>query len=72
MKAGRFVVDTHVHAQRFAAGKAMTEQEFDPKRQWDMLGSTMGGLEPYSNAERLDSTWTPTAWTCACCCRPSP
>jgi predicted TIM-barrel fold metal-dependent hydrolase len=54
MKAGRFVVDTHVHAQRFAAGKAMTEQEFDPKRQWDMLGSTMVGLEPYSNAERLE------------------
>jgi hypothetical protein len=54
MKAGRFVVDTHVHAQRFAAGKALSEQEFDPKRQWDMLGSTMVGLEPYSNADRLE------------------
>ena len=54
MKAGRFIVDTHVHAQRFAAGKALAEQEFDPKRQWDTLGSTMVGLEPYSNAERLE------------------
>lgn len=26
MKAGRFVVDSHVHAQRFAAGKAMRER----------------------------------------------
>jgi hypothetical protein len=53
MKAGRFVVDTHVHAQRFAAGKSLSDQEFDPKRQWDMLGATMTGLEPYDNSERL-------------------
>jgi predicted TIM-barrel fold metal-dependent hydrolase len=53
MKAGRFVVDTHVHAQRFAAGKSLSEQEFDPKRQWDMLGATMTGLEPYDNSKRL-------------------
>ena len=53
MKAGRFVVDTHVHAQRFAAGKSLSRQEFDPKRQWDMLGATMTGLEPYDNSQRL-------------------
>jgi predicted TIM-barrel fold metal-dependent hydrolase len=53
MKAGRFVVDTHVHAQRFAAGRSLSEQEFDPRRQWDMLGATMSGLEPYDNSARL-------------------
>ena len=26
MKAGRFVVDTHVHAQRFAAGKGVSDR----------------------------------------------
>jgi predicted TIM-barrel fold metal-dependent hydrolase len=53
MKAGRFVVDTHVHGQRFAAGEALAKQEFDPKRQWDVLGATMGGLVPYANTDRL-------------------
>jgi Amidohydrolase len=65
MKAGRFVVDTHVHAQRFAAGKAVAEPEGDhsggaPNRvpsggsRWGTLGKTMSGLEPYDNTARLE------------------
>jgi predicted TIM-barrel fold metal-dependent hydrolase len=54
MKAGRFVVDTHVHAQRFAAGGALAGQTFDPKQQWDVLGATMSGLVPYENSARLE------------------
>ena len=51
MKAGRFVVDTHVHAQRFAAGKGISERppEVSGGSQWGTLGKTMSGLEPYDN-----------------------
>ena len=68
MKAGRFVVDTHVHGQRFAAGQALAKQEFDPKRQWDVLGATMAGLVPYANTTGSTTTWSATASTCASCC----
>jgi hypothetical protein len=56
MKPGRFVVDTHVHAQRFAAGKAISERppEVTGGSQWGALGKTMSGLEPYDNSARLE------------------
>ena len=56
MKAGRFVVDTHVHAQRFAAGKGISERppETTGGSQWGTLGKTMSGLEPYDNTPRLE------------------
>jgi predicted TIM-barrel fold metal-dependent hydrolase len=54
MKPGRFVVDTHVHAQRFAAGSALAEQEVAQTGQWDMLGATISGLVPYANTGRLE------------------
>jgi hypothetical protein len=54
MKPGRFVVDTHVHAQRFAAGGALAEKRPAQTRQWDMLGATMSGLVPYDNTPRLE------------------
>ena len=56
MKAGRFVVDTHVHAQRFAAGKGISERppEATGGSQWGTLGKTMSGLEPYDNTPRLE------------------
>ena len=54
MKAGRFVVDTHVHAQRFAAGGALGERREITARQWDALGATMSGLVPYENTARLE------------------
>ena len=56
MKAGRFVVDTHVHAQRFAAGKGISQRppEASGGSQWGTLGKTMSGLEPYDNTPRLE------------------
>ena len=54
MKHGRFVVDTHVHAQRFAAGGALAERKPASTRQWDVLGATMSGLVPYENTARLE------------------
>ena len=55
MKAGRFVVDTHVHAQRFAAGKALAERPpAETQDQWGALGQTMSGLVPYDNTPRLE------------------
>ena len=54
MKAGRFVVDTHVHGQRFAAGGALADRKPAPTAQWDALGATMSGLVPYDNSLRLE------------------
>ena len=62
MKLGRFVVETHAHAQRFAAGKALTEQQDQrqdqsedggERHQWEQLSGTLSGLEPYDNSKRL-------------------
>jgi predicted TIM-barrel fold metal-dependent hydrolase len=56
MKAGRFVIDTHVHAQRFAAAAAtrtaMAEAETGGEK-WQLLGHTMTGLAPFDNSARL-------------------
>jgi predicted TIM-barrel fold metal-dependent hydrolase len=54
MKAGRFVVDTHVHAQRFAAGPALRQRGVDVTRaRYDDLGQLIRELEPYDNSPRL-------------------
>ena len=56
MKLGRFVVDTHVHSQRTAAGpelrKAMGAQS-SKKPKYSELGKLLRELKPYDNSERL-------------------
>jgi predicted TIM-barrel fold metal-dependent hydrolase len=52
MKLGRFVVDTHVHPQRFAAGRDLGGDR-SPGRQWETLSHTIGRLEAYDNSARL-------------------
>jgi predicted TIM-barrel fold metal-dependent hydrolase len=56
MKAGRFVVDAHVHSQRFAAGPALAESgvlELTGGAQWEALGRSILDLTPYDNSKRL-------------------
>ena len=59
MKAGRFIVETHAHAQRVAAGPAVKEAmskaaaEGRKLNPWRVLGESMPGLIPYDNTERL-------------------
>jgi predicted TIM-barrel fold metal-dependent hydrolase len=48
MKAGRFIVDTHVHSQRHAAGKALKGS-----KDFGTLGKVMGEMEAYDNSPRL-------------------
>jgi len=55
-KAGRFVVDTHVHSQRHAAGAALKEKlKESGKKDIDYtdLNSVMRGMETYDNSARL-------------------
>lgn len=51
MKAGRFVVDTHVHAQRFAAGRTLADGDGG---EWERLSHSLSELEPYDNSRRLE------------------
>ena len=54
MKLGRFIVDTHVHAQRFAAGPEFAKANLDTsKARYSDLGRVMRGLTPYDNSARL-------------------
>ena len=57
MKLGRFVIDTHVHAQRFAVGKALREQQqrsqSGEREEWEQLSGVLSEVEPYDNSERL-------------------
>jgi predicted TIM-barrel fold metal-dependent hydrolase len=61
MKAGRFIVDTHVHAQRHAAGKAVRDSLATANQgnsgvkvnPWRQLSQSMWNLTPYDNSERL-------------------
>ncbi|MCL2336893.1 MAG: amidohydrolase [Firmicutes bacterium] len=55
-KSGRFVVDTHVHSQRHAAGAHLKERlQETGKKQTDYtdLSSIMQGMGTYDNSERL-------------------
>jgi predicted TIM-barrel fold metal-dependent hydrolase len=59
MKAGRFLVETHAHAQRVAAGAAVREAYAKARAEgvklnpWRLLGEQMPGIEPYDNTDRL-------------------
>jgi len=48
LKLGRFVVDTHVHAQRHAAGKALKGS-----KEYSDLGHAMFNIQAYDNTPRL-------------------
>lgn len=48
MKLGRFIVDTHVHSQRHAAGKALKGS-----KEYSDLGRVMGQVQAYDNSARL-------------------
>jgi predicted TIM-barrel fold metal-dependent hydrolase len=48
MKLGRFIVDTHVHSQRHAAGPALKGS-----KDYGDLGKVMGQMEAYDNSPRL-------------------
>ena len=51
MKLGRFIVDTHVHAQRFAAGPKFAKQKLDTsKARYNDLARVMRTLTPYDNS----------------------
>ncbi len=55
MKLGRFIIDTHVHAQRHAAGPEFKKLGLvDPKKiRYKDLAKIMPYLETYDNSERL-------------------
>jgi predicted TIM-barrel fold metal-dependent hydrolase len=55
MKIGRFIVDTHVHSQRFAAGPGLREklQKDADGATYGELGSVIRELEAYDNSPRL-------------------
>ena len=54
MQLGRFIVDTHVHAQRFAAGPEFAKAKLDTKKaRYNDLARVMRGLTPYDNSARL-------------------
>lgn len=55
MKMGRFVIDTHVHAQRFAAGSKLKENNVDvSKAKYDDLRKVIDKTAvPYDNSPRL-------------------
>ena len=48
MKLGRFIVDTHVHSQRHAAGAALKGS-----KDYGDLGKVMNQIEAYDNSPRL-------------------
>lgn len=54
MKLGRFIVDTHVHAQRFAAGPEFAKLKLaSGGARYDDLAQVMRLLTPYDNSARL-------------------
>jgi predicted TIM-barrel fold metal-dependent hydrolase len=55
MKLGRFIIDTHVHAQRHAAGPEFRKRGVEDlkKASYRDLSQIMRHLEAYDNSERL-------------------
>jgi predicted TIM-barrel fold metal-dependent hydrolase len=54
MKLGRFLVDTHVHAQRFAAGEALRARGVEAGAAgYRDLADAIRALTPYDNSARL-------------------
>jgi predicted TIM-barrel fold metal-dependent hydrolase len=55
MKMGRFIIDTHVHPQRHAAGPELRKQGKEAPREmrYQDLSKAMMGLKAYDNSQRL-------------------
>jgi predicted TIM-barrel fold metal-dependent hydrolase len=54
MKLGRFIVDAHVHAQRFAPGPQLVEKLKQKKSvNYNDLAEVISGSTPYDNSPRL-------------------
>jgi predicted TIM-barrel fold metal-dependent hydrolase len=56
MRLGRFVIDSHVHAQRFALGERLREEGVFEKTggaQWQAMSRVMFQLDAYDNSDRL-------------------
>ncbi len=55
MKPGRFIIDTHVHPQRHAAGPELRKQgkEVPREMKYRDLSKVMMGLKAYDNSQRL-------------------
>jgi predicted TIM-barrel fold metal-dependent hydrolase len=55
MKPGRFIIDTHVHPQRHAAGPELRKQGKEEPREMKYrdLSKVMMGLKAYDNSRRL-------------------
>ena len=55
MKLGRFIIDTHVHAQRHAAGPELRKRMKETGKQvkYEDLGEIMHTLDTYDNSARL-------------------
>lgn len=60
MKMGRFIVDTHVHSQRIAAGATLRQKsgaagggDASGGYKYTDLAEALRVLEPYDNSERL-------------------
>jgi hypothetical protein len=56
MKLGRFIIDTHVHAQRHAAGpelKKVAGGATPRKFKYEDFDKVMGGITTYDNSGRL-------------------
>lgn len=55
MKPGRFIIDTHVHPQRHAAGPELRKQGKETPREmrYQDLSKAMMGLKAYDNSARL-------------------
>ncbi len=54
MKLGRFVVDTHVHSQRFAPGKdSFKNAKAKGHLSYNDLAAVIATAEPYDNSDRL-------------------
>lgn len=60
MKMGRFIVDTHVHSQRIAAGASLRQKsgsagggDASKNYKYTDLAEALRVLEPYDNSERL-------------------
>ncbi len=54
MRLGRFIVDTHVHSQRFAVGKEFAERFKDADvLRYNDLADAISTATPYDNSKRL-------------------
>ncbi len=75
MKLGRFIIDTHVHAQRHAAGPELRKEgggrQSQKKIPYRDLAKIMPKLQTYDNSERLLYDMQCYGSTCVSFARPS-